>query len=318
MTLPDGRVVSRQVLPPRLVRGVLGVDAMGPARLPFLNDTNSHSGWFARSAWKNPADYERVMEAVRAGRIPGLRPQDYGIRQHIMKSPSASPSVSSRSGTVSPSATNLPAQPAANSHPQPVTRAAPANMDGRALAAAAFVKSGYFDYDEMRQLMGQLEGESRFHPKSEDLRYSPGRFSEVFRVPLEKATEIVRQGPEAIANFAYASKNGNKEPGDGYRYRGRGYVQLTGRANYQEMGNAIGVDLVSNPELANEPYLAARIAAEYYRTKRDKYGKDLRSAAGATRATGPRMGHKATQDRSNFANKYDRDTIDRLAHSASK
>lgn len=62
-TLPDGRMAPRQMLPRPSIRGVLGVDAMGPV---------SREDWFARSAWKNPADYDRIMEAMRAGRIPGV------------------------------------------------------------------------------------------------------------------------------------------------------------------------------------------------------------------------------------------------------
>lgn len=49
---------------------------------------------------------------------------------------------------------------------------------------------------------------------------------------------------------------GNTEPGDGYRYRGRGYVQITGRENYARLGRVLGVDLIADPERALEPALA--------------------------------------------------------------
>jgi putative chitinase len=52
---------------------------------------------------------------------------------------------------------------------------------------------------------------------------------------------------------------GNNQPGDGVRFKGRGYVQLTGRANYQDWSNRLGVDLVGNPELAENPDIAAEI-----------------------------------------------------------
>ena len=53
---------------------------------------------------------------------------------------------------------------------------------------------------------------------------------------------------------------GNTQPGDGSRFHGRGYVQLTGRRNYLRAGTAVGVDLIANPDAAMRPDLAARIA----------------------------------------------------------
>lgn len=57
---------------------------------------------------------------------------------------------------------------------------------------------------------------------------------------------------------------GNVHPGDGFRYRGRGLIQVTGRANYERLGNALGVDLVQSPELLGQPELAARSAGCFW------------------------------------------------------
>lgn len=55
---------------------------------------------------------------------------------------------------------------------------------------------------------------------------------------------------------------GNTEQGDGYKYRGRGYVQLTGRANYRKAGSAVAVDLIRDPDAALRPVIAARILVQ--------------------------------------------------------
>lgn len=58
---------------------------------------------------------------------------------------------------------------------------------------------------------------------------------------------------------------GNTEPGDGAKYKGRGYIQITGRYNYGKYGKLIGIDLVSDPEKAKDPEIAAKIACLYIR-----------------------------------------------------
>jgi peptidoglycan L-alanyl-D-glutamate endopeptidase CwlK len=60
---------------------------------------------------------------------------------------------------------------------------------------------------------------------------------------------------------------GNTQPGDGPRFKGRGLIQLTGRANYAAAGARLGIDLVNQPEQANEPRTAALILADYIKQR---------------------------------------------------
>lgn len=66
---------------------------------------------------------------------------------------------------------------------------------------------------------------------------------------------------EYASGRAYEGRKdlGNTHPGDGVRFKGRGYVQLTGRANYKKMSDVVGVDLIANPEAALRPEIATKI-----------------------------------------------------------
>jgi putative chitinase len=103
----------------------------------------------------------------------------------------------------------------------------------------------------------------------ENLNYrNPARLDAIFSAVrgLEDARSLIRRGAEAIANRVYANRlgNGDEASGDGWRYRGSGYKQLTGRSNYREIGDIVHMDLEGNPELAREPEAAARIAFAFW------------------------------------------------------
>jgi putative chitinase len=69
------------------------------------------------------------------------------------------------------------------------------------------------------------------------------------------------------AGTAIGKRLGNTVPGDGARFKGRGYVQLTGRDNYKRIGTQLGVDLVGNPDKANDPLTAGLILAKFIKNK---------------------------------------------------
>ena len=60
---------------------------------------------------------------------------------------------------------------------------------------------------------------------------------------------------------------GNDQPGDGWRYRGQGYLQITGKENYRSLGEALGLDLINSPQLLEDPVNAARSAGHYWSSR---------------------------------------------------
>ena len=102
-----------------------------------------------------------------------------------------------------------------------------------------------------------------FKSISENLNYSVDGLKRTFSkyFPGDLATSYARQ-PEKIANRVYGNRmdNGDETSGDGYRFRGRGYIQLTGRSNYTKFAKFIGEDTVANPDLVATKYPLASAA----------------------------------------------------------
>lgn len=100
-------------------------------------------------------------------------------------------------------------------------------------------------------------------PKSENLNYTAKRLTAVWpaRFKTAAAAAPYAHNPEALANKVYGGRfgNGPEASGDGWRYRGRGFVQITFRDNYKRLGDAMGIDLVGNPDLALNRIIAAKI-----------------------------------------------------------
>lgn len=102
---------------------------------------------------------------------------------------------------------------------------------------------------------------------SENLNYSAEALMRTWpsRFDAQTAQAYARQ-PERIANRAYGGRMGNgpESSGDGWRYRGRGLIQITGRANYRAAGQALGLPLEEHPELLEQPEHAAQSAAWWW------------------------------------------------------
>ena len=164
--------------------------------------------------------------------------------------------------------------------------AAKISMGGtKGLVLAGLVAAGY-STQAQANIMANVEKESGFNPRSEEVP-KPEKIFSMFGpigVPggqpedgknkvrfktLQDAKDIVAAGPEAYFNKVYDGRKnlGNTVPGDGYKYRGRGFIQITGRDMYARIGKLIGVDLIGNPDLANTPEIAAKIIPAFFKLK---------------------------------------------------
>jgi putative chitinase len=108
-----------------------------------------------------------------------------------------------------------------------------------------------------------------FRLTQENLNYSAKGLNGIFKkyFPTEAAAAPYNRNPQKIANKVYSNRmgNGTEASGDGYKFRGRGYIQLTGKDNYTAFGKSIGVDMTINPDLVASQY--ALLSAAWFFTK---------------------------------------------------
>lgn len=122
----------------------------------------------------------------------------------------------------------------------------------------------------MAHFLGQVCHESGgFTRFVENLNYSAERLCQVWpaRFPNLDAAKPFARNPEVLAEKVYFGRMGNVNAGDGAKFKGRGLIQLTGRANYTEAATYSGLDLVNHPELAADPASSAKIALGYWQSR---------------------------------------------------
>lgn len=136
----------------------------------------------------------------------------------------------------------------------------------------AMVRYDINNYHRVAAFLAQVAHESsELNRLVENLNYSAKRLMQVwpYRFPtLEKAMQYERN-PQKLANYVYAKDSGNGEEagGDGWRFRGRGIIQITGRGNYRETGQALGLPLELEPGLLEKPEVAALSAAYFWKSR---------------------------------------------------
>ncbi len=108
-----------------------------------------------------------------------------------------------------------------------------------------------------------------FRATQENLNYSAKGLMGIFKkyFPTEALANAYQRNPQKIANRVYANRmaNGDEASGDGYKFRGRGYIQLTGKDNYTQFGKAIGENITSNPDVVSGKY--ALLSAAWFWSK---------------------------------------------------
>jgi putative chitinase len=143
---------------------------------------------------------------------------------------------------------------------------------------ATFQRFNILTPRQMAGFIGQCGHESgNFRVLQENLNYRAATLLKLFPrtqrrawgFTPEEAAEYERQ-PKRIANRIYGNRMGNRDEasGDGYRFRGRGCIQLTGSANYHHAGQALGADLIMEPDLVATPQYAALTAGWFWNTQK--------------------------------------------------
>lgn len=105
----------------------------------------------------------------------------------------------------------------------------------------------------LAHFFAQIDHESGLKPISENLNYSPKRLQAIFKKYFSNPAKANEYGgkPQIIANRVYANRmgNGDEQSGDGWKYRGRGFIQITGKNNYIVLSKDTRIDFVSQPDL---------------------------------------------------------------------
>jgi len=229
-----------------------------------------------------------------------------------------------------PPAAPAAAAPAAPS-PAPAAGAAAPAKDAPTQIISELKASGITSTKAQANILANVAKESNFIPQNENLgkwsaktlfrlygpqgaKYDDKGKEEVVpnhknmvRFPTwESAVELVKKGAEAIGDVVYGGRMGNTKAGDGYKYRGRGYIQLTGKEAYEKLGKFIGVDLVGDPDKVNDPSIAAKIVPAFflkYKGKRPEDLEDINSVNKTVGAADPESLKKRVTLSGDFASK---------------
>jgi predicted chitinase len=148
--------------------------------------------------------------------------------------------------------------------------------------------------EELAQFLGQTAHES--HNFKTMVEYGDSKYFKKYepKFAKDKKTKKVVIDPKTKKpkNFnPKAEVLGNDMPGDGEKYKGRGYIQLTGKYNYAQAGKALGLDLVKNPQLVEKPEVAAKVAVWFWQNRVQPKVSDFGDTRSATKPINPGLKH---------------------------
>jgi putative chitinase len=190
-----------------------------------------------------------------------------------------------------PKVTITPAKPPAAKAPSKVTQAPKIGKlpKGAGTVISALVAAG-LSSKAQANILSQVQAESNFIPRSENLNYStPEAIQKTFgknRIPSLEFAKTLVNNPEALANHVYAKTDGNSQPGDGWKYRGRGFLQHTGKNQYESIKKYTGIDVVTNPDLLNDPVIAAKAIPWFFLVYKNKKPEQLENISEVNKAVG--------------------------------
>lgn len=155
---------------------------------------------------------------------------------------------------------------------QQLKKALPACKDVSQWAAALNAAAAEFEINTKQRFamwLGQCAHESaQLNVLRENLSYSNRGLMKTWpkRFPTVEVAVLFARQPQKLANYVYANRLGNGPPesNDGWKYRGGGLIQLTGKANYEAAQNAVNLPLVNSPAKIEIPLVAARVAGWFW------------------------------------------------------
>ncbi len=139
----------------------------------------------------------------------------------------------------------------------------PQQLDNIKLITDSLNRFGITNKHIQAGILATISKESNFIPQSENLNYSFANIKRVWPQTPDADAKRLANNPVALGDYKYGGKGGNAS-NEGYKYRGRGFNQITFKSSYDRFGKAIGVDLVNNPDLLNDPKVAADAAAAFF------------------------------------------------------